>query len=253
MVRHRLGLVAILVGSLAMGACREHTVDLGFRPDQGEAYTYRYEIEAVVTRSLEGEEPEVTELDTVLLVDQEVLDTSADGARVEVEIRRDGGPPRNAVVVLDRAGSLQGIEAIEGLAPEALVASSSLLGPTPGLPDRHFAPGATWSVEEEGRRGTGRVERLGVIDDAKVAEVRTTTNDEVREQVDSGGSTATLQGDVSSRSTTSYDLDDGAIRRSTTASVGELAVQIAPPAGIDAAPVDGTISYDVRVRVTRLR
>jgi hypothetical protein len=244
-------MVALGAAALVAG-CREHTVDLGFRPEQGDSYVYRYEIEADLTRALEGAEPEVTELDTVLLVDQEVLDETAAGARVQVELRRDGGDPRTAVVVLDRAGSLQGIEAVDGLADEGLVAAPSILGASPSLPDDHLAPGQRWTVDADGRRSTGRLERLGVIDGEKVAVVRTTTTDDVRDEVEAGVSLATLEGTVSARSTTSYDLDDGAVRRSVTASTGTLAVRFAPPTGVDAEPVDGTIGYDVRVRVTRL-
>ena len=252
MLPHRLGAIALLAGSILAGGCRDHTVDLGFRPEQGDTYVYRYEITASVTRALEGEEPEVTELDTVLLVDQEVLDPSDDGARVQVELRRDGGAPTSAVVVLDRAGSLRGIEAIEGLASGTLVAAPALLGASSELPARHLAAGERWTVGDGAHRGTGRLERLGVIDGAKVAVVESTTDDEVQEQAEAGTSTATLDGTVSARSTTSYDLDDGAIRRSVTSSVGTLAVQIAPPSGVSAEPVDGTISYEVRVRVIRL-
>src|SRR3546814_3481766 len=116
MVR-RGGTALVALGAITvLGGCRDHTVDLRFRPATGTTYEYRYEIEATLSRSLDGEEPEVTELDTVLLVDQTILTADADGARVEVELRRDDGPATTAMVVLDRAGSLQAVEAVEGLA-----------------------------------------------------------------------------------------------------------------------------------------
>lgn len=252
MASGRLGALLVLGSAVVAGACRAHTVDLGFRPEQGAAYVYRYEISATITRSLEGEEPEVTDVDTVLLVEQEVLDPTSDGARVQVELRRDGGEPRSAVVVLDRAGSLRGIEAVEGLPVETMTAGGTSLVEPATLPDGHLAPGQRWQIAEDGHEVSGRLERLGIIDDEDVAVVRATTRDRVQETVDAGGSVATLDGTVSARSTTSYDLDDGAIRRSRTSSIGTLAVEIAPPTGVAAEPVPGEILYDVRVEVTRI-
>src|SRR3546814_7185198 len=129
----RGGTALVALGAITvLGGCRDHTVDLRFRPATGTTYEYRDEIEATLSRSLDGEEPEVTELDTVLLVDQTILTADADGARVEVELRRDDGPATTAMVVLDRAGSLQAVEAVEGLAADAFGASGqSLFGSAP--------------------------------------------------------------------------------------------------------------------------
>src|SRR3546814_17313420 len=104
MVR-RGGTALVALGAITvLGGCRDHTVDLRFRPATGTTYEYRYEIEATLSRSLDGEEPEVTTLDTVLLVAQTILTTYADGARVEGERQRDAGPPPPPAVVRDRAG-----------------------------------------------------------------------------------------------------------------------------------------------------
>lgn len=252
MATGRLGVLLVLGLAAVAGGCRDHTVDLGFRPEQGDSYVYRYEITATITRALDGEAPEVTRVDTVLLVEQEVLDPTADGARVQVELRRDGGEPRSAVVVLDRAGSLQGIEAVEGLPAEAMTAGGTSLVEPASLPEARLAPGQRWEIDDETHVVRGRLERLGIIDGEEVAVVRATTHDEVREEVDAGGSVARLDGTVSAQSTTSYDLGDGAIRRSQTSSLGTLAVEIAPPSGVAAEPVPGEIRYDVRVKVTRV-
>lgn len=246
-------LAAAAVGTLlAAGACREHQVDLSYRPDEGDTYDYRFEITAVVTRALEGREPQVTELDTVLRADHRVLDVSEDGARVEVEIRRDGGEPDTVVVELDRAGSLRGLELPEGLEGQ-IGGIGDALAPTGSLPDVPLAPGQRWSSDDGSRFVRGRLLRLGVVDGADVAVIRTTVDEDVSERTEAGGSPATLTGQLSTRSTTTYDVEDGAVRRSSSSTSGEVEVLIEPPAGVEADPVPGTISYEVEVEVTRLR
>src|SRR3546814_15610407 len=92
MVR-RGGTALVALGAITvLGGCRDHTVDLRFRPATGTTYEYRSEIEATLSRSLDGEEPEVIELDTVLLVDQTILTADAAGARAGVDTRGEAGP-----------------------------------------------------------------------------------------------------------------------------------------------------------------
>lgn len=251
MVRRTVAMMCALVASLGVAGCRESTVDLGFRPEPGAAYSYRYEIHAVVTRSLAGEDDEVSELDTVLLVDQEVLERTADGARVQVEIRRDGQAAVSAVALLDRAGSLQGIDAIDGFAVDPLLTGAPVSAPA-GLPAGRLRPGERWTIDGRTTSVTGRLQRLGVIQGEDVAVVQGTSTDEIDEDVAIGGSATTLRGGIRAASTTTYDLDDGAIRESSTSSRGTLDVLIAPPEGVTAEPVDGTISYEIEVQVIRV-
>jgi hypothetical protein len=58
---------------------------------------------------------------------------------------------------------------------------------------------------------------------------------------------------VRSSSTTSYDLADGAVRRSRTSSHADVQARIEPPAGVEAEPVLASIAFDVTVEVTRIR
>jgi len=246
---------ALLALAAGLGACRAETIDLRFRPEAGDRYEYRYEIDATITRALEGEPPQVTEIDTVLVVQQEVQSPTADGATVAVELRRDGEAPRSAVVMLDRVGSLQGIEQVEGLAADSLGAASAgsiLSGASVPPPARRLTLGDVWRLEEGARRGRGRLERLGVVDGEDVAVVTSSIADELAELVDASGTAAALDGSVRSTATTTYDLADGAIRRSVSTSRGTVAATISPPPGVAAAPVDATITYDMRVRVTRI-
>ncbi len=61
-----------------------------------------------------------------------------------------------------------------------------------------------------------------------------------------------LTGDLRSRSSTTFDLADGAVRQGRTTSTGAVDAEIAPPPGLAGVPVLGTISYELRVRTVRL-
>ena len=93
---------------------------------------------------------------------------------------------------------------------------------------------------------------MGVIDDADVAVVDTTLSAAIDDAVAAGTSAVTLLGELRSKAMAAYDISDGSIRRSSARSRGDVQARIEPPAGVDAAPVLGTITYDIRVRVTRI-
>ena len=249
MVRRGLAVLAA-AGALAAGSgCRESTVSVAFRPEEGDRYRYRYEIELTMRREVEGEEPETRTLDETLTADQEVLELTGDGAQVEVELAREGGSARTAVVLLDRAGSLQGIQLVEDLEAGLfeLTDADSLLATQPDSPpDRRLAPGDTWTIRDGERRGTGRLVRLGVIDDEDVAVVRTSTKEDLEDSVRAGASATDVHGTLRSGATTSYDLRDGALRRSRSWSRGRIDARLAPPAGVLAEPVDAQITYTSR-------
>ncbi len=249
--------VAVLgaLGILAVGACRDATVSVAFTPDVDDTYEYRYDIDAEVTRSVEGQEPEVVEIDTVLVADQQVLARTPHGARIELVLTREGGVPRSAVALVDRAGSLEGVELVEDLDAAVFgIAGSDALVPThlDGPPDGPLAPGDRWTFGEGARRGSGRLERLGVIDGSDVAVVRTSVSEDLSRSLRAGASATQVTGTLRSGARTSYDLDDGAIRRSRSWSRGSFDAVLAPPPGVVADAVRATIDYDVSVRVTRL-
>jgi hypothetical protein len=254
-VRRRLLIaVVLLVGAVAVGACRSGTVTLAYAPEPGDRYAYRYEIEATVTRSLEGSEPTVTEVRTTLDADQEVLEVSPGGVRAEVTLRRDGGAPRRAEVRLDRAGTLEGVDLIEGQQTD--VFGLDTLGgvlPTIALPEGPLAPGDRWSLDDGTVTGEGRLERLGVVDGKHVAVVATDTTQPIEDTVPTGPTTAALGGELRATGTTAYDLHDGSVRRVTARARGAVQARIAPPPGVDRGAVLGSITYDIRVQVTRLR
>jgi hypothetical protein len=253
MVRRPAGVLAVAALGVLFG-CRPATVSVGFTPAIGDRYSYRYEIHATITREVQGQLPEVVHLDTELSARQEVRAITKGGARIRLVLTRDGGVPRTAVVLVDRAGSLEGIELVEGLDAEAFgVAGDDTLGPThlTGPPNRPLAPGDRWTIREATRHGSGRLDRLGVVDGEDVAVVATSITDDVDEAGRAGTSTTHVTGALRTTATTSYDLRGGAIRRSRSHSRGRLDARLAPPAGVTAKAVHATIGYDVTVRVTR--
>jgi hypothetical protein len=255
MARRLLALAAAGGAAMALLGCRPATVSVAYAPQVGDRYAYRYEIETTVTRTLEGAEPEVVHLDTELVARQEVRARTARGARIRLELTREGGATRTAVAIVDRAGSLEGVELVEGLGAAVFgVADEEALVPThlTGPPDRPLAPGDRWSIGSRGRREEGRLLRLGVIDDSDVAVVHTTATEDLARSVRAGASATQVSGRVRSGATTSYDLADGAIRRSSSWSRGQIDAELQPPEGVIAEPVHATIGYEVTVRVTRI-
>ena len=254
--RPRALLLVPLLLSLAVAACRSDTVSVAYDPAVGDRYEYRYEIDATVTRAVDGGPEEVLAVDTELLAKQLVQARTRAGARIRLELTREGGAPRTAVVLVDRAGSLEGVELVDDLDAAVFgVAGADTLVPTHlgGPPDRPLAPGDRWTVSDGPRHGTGRLVRLGVVDGADIAVVRTEVAEDLTRSLQAGGSATRVRGTLHSGGVTAYDLDDGAIRRSRTWSRGELQAELRPPPGVDAEPVQATIGYDVSVRVTRLR
>jgi hypothetical protein len=250
---HRLAAAAVL-GVLALGACRAGTLAIEPQPEVGDRARYRYEIDARVTSTLEGEAPATETIRTELVADQEVVAVTAEGVQADVTLRRDGAAPRQAQVTLDASGAIRAIELVEGIPSNVLGAAQlGALFPSVAIPPRRpLAPGDRWTIDEPPLRGEGRVARLGIVDGAEVAVVDTTFTQAVDEAVAAGTSLATLVGDLRSTRSTTYDVRDGALRSSTASSRGDVQATIQPPPGVQAAPALATITYEIAVRVTRL-
>lgn len=150
------------------------------------------------------------------------------------------------MAIVDRAGSLQGIELVQGLDAGVFGIGEGdglVTDPAEGLPDRRLRTGDRWTLRDGNRRGHGRLERLGIEHDHDVAIVRTSSTEPVKAK---GGG-----GIVTAGSLTSYDLDDGAVRSSRSWSHGRLEVEVDPPTNVVADPVQAKVTYDVEIRVTR--
>lgn len=238
----------------ALSSCNVSSVHIRSDPEVGDRARYRYEIDATITRSLAGSKPTITEVSTTLVADQRVVALTSEGVEADVTLHREGAKTRTARVVLDRDGAIRGIELVAGVSPDGLGLAQlgSLLPPTIAPPARRLRPGDRWTITEGTLSGGGRLLRLGVVDGADVAVVRTALSESIADDVSSEASAARLTGELSSTRTTSYDLSDGSARRSVARSRGTVQALIEPPAGIDAQPVRGTISYDISVRSTRI-
>ncbi len=254
MVRRAAVAVGLLVAAALVAACRPDTVALAFRPQAGDRYEYRYEIEATITQALDGGRPTVTEIATTLETMQRVLEVSPGSVRAEITVRRDGGAPRRNEVRLDRAGSLQGVDLIQGQRADVfgLGELSGVMATLP-LPEEMLAPGDRWRLDEDPFVGEGRLVRLGVVDGDDVAVIATDATQSLDDTVPTQATTAALTGQLRARGTTAYSLRDGSLRRSTTRARGAVVARIEPPPGVSAAPVVGDITYDIRIRVTRQR
>lgn len=220
-----------------------------FDPEVGQRFHYRYELTATLTSEITGAEPEVTTIDTELIVDQRVIARTREGVRMRINVTRSGGARSTVVAVVDRAGSLEGIELVQGVDaavfgigdPQGLVAD-----PAEYLPDRPLRPGDRWTVNDGARRGHGRAERLGVDDGRAMLHVRTDTVEPL------GNDASDERGRVRAGSRTTYDLTDGAVRTGRAWSHGVLEALVEPPNDVVAQPVKAKVRYDVLVSVVRL-
>ncbi|MGK2947257.1 MAG: hypothetical protein ACSLFP_01670 [Acidimicrobiales bacterium] len=249
--------VALVLGlALAVAACASEEVAIAFRPEPGAQYRFRYEISGTVTTTTDDGSPtEVTELATTLETDQEVLEVIAEGALVELRLRQEGGAERSAVVALDRAGSLRSIETIEDLPVDAFVlpAAGSVEASDAAAPPRGpLTIGQRWSIDQGALTGEARLDSLGVVDGHDVARVDAELDETVDDAVTAGGSAVRLDGSLRTRTSTTFDLDDGAVRRGRTTTTGTVRARIEAPPDIVAPPVTASIRYRLVVVTTRL-
>ncbi len=252
----RRSLTALLaVSSVALLACRPDTVQLGFDPDAGATYRYRYEVDATITRQIEDGEPQTTEVHLTFDSEQTVLEATEGGARMEVTLTSRGSAPKTAEVTVDRAGSLQAIQAVDGLPADALglpAVADLLAAAATEPPRRALALGDAWATTEGLVTGKGRLDHYAVLDGEDSAVVESTVVEVLTQTSERSGSEVVLDGDLRSSATTAFDLADGSVRRSRTRSHGTVDVLVAPPVDVVAPPVDATVTYDLRVTTTRL-
>lgn len=253
---HRWIAVALGVLGVAAGSsCRSDEVRLGFEPPPGATYRYRYEVDATVTRTVEGEEPRTTDVHLTFESEQTVLERTADGTRMEITLTAPQSAPRTAEVVVDRAGSLQAIEHVEGLPVEeiGLPSAASLLATTSVEPPASpLALGDSWEVTLGVVSGKGRLDHFAVVDGSHAAVVETGLLEVLTDTVSSRGSDVVLDGDLRSSSRTAFDLRDGAVRRSRTRSHGKVDVTVSPPPDVIAPAVEAEVTYELQVTATRI-
>ena len=254
---------ALAVAVLALAACKEHTVAVRFEPEVGDVYRFRADIETSVTRTVDGETTEEVD-EAVLDATETVRSVGEDEILVRVALQRDDTPPRTADVRLDRASRLTAIDLVEGVPAEALGLDVAMDLPADitSPPTGPLEPGDRWEISREVTIGdlarpvlvvgTGRIDSLGVEDGHDVAVAVVQLEVPVRTVVDSPDGRIRLVGTQRTVSETAYDLADGAMRRDRTVTEGDVDVIAEPPAGVDAAPLQGDIDYRIETRTRRL-
>ena len=253
MARRALVVLAVAMTGVGFG-CRANTVQLGFEPTVGASYRYRYEVDATITRTVEGEDPRTTELTVTLETTQKVVEITDDGALLEVTLTSSSSPePSTATVLVDRAGSLQAIQQIDGLpaSTTGLSTDALLAAAATRTPDRPLAVGDRWEIRDGTITGDGRLDRLGVLDGDSAAVVEIDLLEVLNATEETAGSEVVLDGDLRTSATTAFDLADGSVREGRTRSHGDVDVLIAAPVGVTAPAVAARVTYELRVTTTR--
>ena len=255
---------AVLVAVLALSACGDDTVRIGFRPREGTQYTYRVEVESTTVTLVEGRAPVRQHDRFVLRAVHDVLAVGDGSSRVRVRLRAGDGASRQYVVRLDRAGQLAEVQSIEGLPARALgsLGLTEIFPAAAGAPpDRPLGPGDRWPVdapvELPGQsatrlRGSGRLASLGVVGGREVGTVENRLVLTVR-----GTSALTtgrfrLDGRQTTTSTATHALADGAVEEVDAVTRGRFRLTLLPPDDTGGPPVPGTLQIEIRSRTRRL-
>lgn len=261
--RRAATLAALAALALAGVGCRDHSVSLAFRPDPGERSTYRIAVRAHTVATIGDAAPRRRRSETVFVARQRVLRTGQRGSEVEIALREQGGPERRFVIEVDRGGVLSAVQLVEGVPARALgeLGLADVFPPAAGAPPpRRLSPGERWSVDQNLRlagasparlTGSGRLASLARVDGVDVARVESSLRLAVRRAARRPEGHVVLDGDQHVESTTTYDLEDGAVVATTTRSRGRYRLTVSPPAGVAGSSVPGTLSVDVRSSVRR--
>jgi hypothetical protein len=193
-----------------------------------------------------------------------VLDAADGTTRVEVQLERSGGGKRTFIMRFDRAAQLTAVESVEGIPAEALGALglSEIFPSAAGAPpDRPLRPGDHWTIDDHVQlagmdaptrlTGTGHLVELGVVDGHKTATVTSSTSLPLTSTATTPNGVQTLTGTQTTTIDVVYDLADGSVRHSSAATIGRFSVLLAPPAGLPGAPIDGTLTVEVRSEIRR--
>ena len=246
----------------ALGACGSGTVEIAFQPEDGAEYGYVIDVESTTTTKVEGEDERRSANTFTLQAKHEVQSTDAQGSEVRVTLRSGGGEARELLVRLDRAAQLTEVIQVEGLPAEVLgdLGLSEIFPAAVGAPpEGPLRPGATWHVNDPVQItgspraelvGVGRLDALDVIDGQHVAIVRSSYRLPVRRTSDGANSTQTIEGEQTTSSRTTYDLDDGSVVSAEAESVGRFAVELRPPGSESGPGLAGSLELRVR-SVTR--
>ncbi len=256
----RLGLPALALTLAVTGlvGCREGTVRLTFRPEVGAVYRYEVVVRTLSEVRLGSQEPEIREEDVVLTAEHTVLRAGDDGVEVKVLLQEPGGPDRVFEVVFDRAAQLEEVQSIEGVPDDRLgtLGISEIFPAAAGAPpDRPLEPGASWIIDDAIQlpgdaaatelTGSGRLVELAVVGGKEVARLASAARLPLVSVLAAPGGDLRLSGAQVTDYTATHDLADGAVRDATSSTVGSFDLEVAPPPGVGAQPVTGTLRVEV--------
>jgi hypothetical protein len=202
-----------------------------------------------------GEQPRTTHLEVTVRSTQKVLEVTDDGTLLQVTLTSSSSTvPSTATVLVDRAGSLQAIQQIDGLPPAStgLSTDALLAAAATQTPDRPLAVGDRWDIREGTIIGDGRLDHLSVIDGDPAAAVEISLMEALNATEEIDGSDVVLDGDLRTSATTAFDLADGSVREGHTKSTGAVDVLVSPPVGVVAPAVDALVTYRLRVSTARV-
>lgn len=257
--------VAVVVVLLVSGACGDDTVRLSFQPEPGERSRYRIEVRERTVTTIGDEAPRRTVTDTVVRADHRVLDSGPAGSRVEVRLRiEDEATEATYVVRFDRAGQAVEVQTSDGARPGALAdlgLSEIFPAAAAAPPDRPLRPGDRWTHDEpvgpaeagSARLvGEGRLVALRAADGRRLARVESSYRSPVRRTAADTDGRLELRGTLRTRAEVAYDLDDHVVHSVRARTRGIYRVTLYPPAGVDGAPVPGTVDVDVESTTRRV-
>jgi hypothetical protein len=261
-------LVVLLVPALACAALagcdKESPVHVAFRPAAGAVYRYEIKVQSVTTTVL-GDQPADRSTDDVTLQSTEtVVASGPDSVSVRVDLHRDGSPDRTFQVRLDRNAQLAGVDAVDGLPPDVLGSGGFpefLPAAATAPPDKALKAGTTWTIDARPAlggdppvhlQGTGKLEKVTTEAGTKVASITARTSLPLSSTTPVGDATATLQGTEVTDSTASRALADGSVQSAQATSTGTFQLVVSPKAGGPAAPVNGSMTVEVRSQTRRL-
>jgi hypothetical protein len=261
MLRPVVGGVAVL-GLLA--SCSSGSVTIAFHPKPGARYSYDVEVHTNAVTRLDGQSARPRTDDVRLKADQQVLESGRNGVRVRVQLKAPDGTSTTFVVGFDRAAQPTEVQQVEGLPSSVLggVGLSEVFPAAAGAPPRRsLRPGTHWSINQPlsfggapptRLKGSGWLQRLGVVNGRRVATVRTSYRLPLRTVTTDTSRQLTLDGTETSVITTTRALADGAVEEATAHTTGDFRLEVRPPAPSTAAPVLGRVTVDVRSTTQRV-
>lgn len=252
-------LVPLSLLLVATGCNDSERIDLVFSAESGTRLEYVITVNSRVLTRLGGA-PQVTEEEIRLRAVQEVVAVSDEGVvDLEITITSESERPRVFEVRLDRTRGLASVDAVQGLPVEALgeLGPARLVLLANGLPPDHpLEPGGSWRIEQdlelpegpELLRGRGRLEGLGHEGERPVARVRADTALPIDRVMNLEQGRVRLSGEERTRARLDYLVSDGTVRRARSVTTGVFALEVTPPPGTNAEPLEGELEVRVESR-----